>query len=260
MHLLQNCWLVPSDQQTSAKCPQAQTTCEGGGTVPSFTVDQSCATKNNTLALPDNLIEAINAAASAYQVPASLLVGIMYGEGAFNPGSKFLDSTFVESQLNSCTELPNCDPNADVINNIVPFFKVYWGEIKNAVKKIAPDRTPSACNLLDGIFAVAKDVSRNQYGSAAFTGKTCFGIPLNSGSGASPTCDWDESDVETAIRVWEFGFVYNNKFTCSTLENSCLTGGGAATNCVGGDICETVSSRYANASHNACVWDVYQSN
>jgi len=260
MHLLQNCWLVPANQQKSPKCPQAQEVCEGGGTVPEFKIDLSCAMKNNTLGLPDKLVEAIEAAASAYQVPASLLVGVFYGEGAFNPGSKFLDPVFVESQLNSCTLLPNCDPNADVINNIAPFFKVYWGEIKNAVKIIAPDRTPNACNLLDGIFAAAKDISRNQYGSAAFAGKTCYGIPLNPGTGTSSTCDWDQSDVETAIRVWEFGFVYNDKFTCATLENSCFTGGGPAMNCVGGDICETISSRYSNASHNACVMDVYLSN
>lgn len=222
----------------------------------------SCAIKNNTLNLPGNLIKTIETAATSYGVPPSLLVGVMYGEGAFNPGSQFFDAGFVDNQLKECVKLPGCDPNADVIDNIVPFFSQYWENIKDAVKKVDPERVPNACNLSDGIFALAKDLSQNQNGAGTFAGKTCFGIPLNSGSGGSSSCSWDESDAETAIRVWEFGTGYDSTtLSCATKENSCLLGGGTTSQCpAGSDTCETKSSRYAKPSHNGCIWDVYKNN
>ncbi|MFH1863802.1 MAG: hypothetical protein ABIJ85_02760 [bacterium] len=222
----------------------------------------ACAIKNNTLNLPDNLIKAIETAAESYKVPPSLMVGVMYGEGAFNPGSRFFDSAFVENQFKECVKLPGCNPNASDIKNIVPFFPQYWVNLKDAVKIVDSERVSNACNLLDGIFAVAKDLSQSQYGSSAFAGKTCFGITLNSGGGGSASCSWDESDAETAIRVWEFGTAYDNAtLSCATKENSCLLGGGLAAQCpTGGDTCETKGNRYTKRSHNGCIWDVYKNN
>jgi hypothetical protein len=187
------------------------------------------------------------------------MLGIMYGEGSFNSGSPFLDPNKVNSYLSSCALLPNCDSNASLINNIVPFFRQYWDDVNDAVKIIDPTRTPNACNLLDGIFALAKTLASSQYGSGSFAGKTCFGIPLNSGSGGSSSCSWSPSGVETAIRVWEFGTAYNSTYTCATAENSCATGGMTAV-CPGGDNCETINKRYSDPSHNGCVYYVYDKN
>lgn len=188
------------------------------------------------------------------------MVGIMYGERAFNPGSQFFDAAFVEEHLKECVLLPNCDPNASVINNIVPFFPQYWDVLKDAVKVVDPQREPNACNLLDGIFALAKDLRQGQNGSGAFAGKTCFGISLNPGSGGSSSCSWDNSDVETAIRVWEFGTGYEETgYSCGTKERGCLLGS-LATLCERDDTCETISSRYSSPSHNGCVWDIYKNN
>lgn len=266
MHYLQNCWTVPKDLQNSPRCKPSSVIppAAGCGVDPVLNPIPSCQIKNNSLHLPDSLIKGIEVAAKTFSVPPALLVGIMYGEGAFNPGSQFMDEAVVKQNFQSCTTLPDCSPTASVIKNIVPFFPNYWDNLKDAVKTFDPTREPNACNLLDGIFALAKDISQSQYGSSAFAGKSCFGISLNAntpGTG-SHSCTWDENDVETAIRVWEFGTAYSSTLSCATKQNSCLLGGGLAAQCpTGDDSCETKSSRYpGQASHNACVWDIYSSN
>lgn len=262
MHLIQNCWLVPSANQKSSKCGKPEPIFCGPTDLPDLNVgDSACKVKNNTLNLPESLIQAIEKAAETFKVPPSLIIGLFYGEGVFNPGSNYLNEAFVTENLQSCAVLPNCDPNSQTINNIVPIDKSYWDASKGAVNVLDPTRVPGACNLLDGIFAWAQTISRLQNGSGAFAGKTCFGIALNAGSGGSNSCNWDINDVETAIRVWEFGTSYNATYGCATRENSCLLGGGGAANCAsGGDTCETKDNRYAQPSHNACVFDIYQSN
>jgi hypothetical protein len=108
---------------------------------------------------------------------------------------------------------------------------------------------------MDAIFALTKDLSQSQYGSSAFSGKTCYGISLNSGSGGSGDCSWDDHDYETAIRIWEFGTAYTSTVTCATKSGSCASGGGLAAACPGGDLCEKTGGS-GNTSHNACLWDV----
>ncbi len=258
------CSILPKSERDkyglAGKCEQETTSCDV--TLPKLPANQSCKLKNNTLKLPKNLVTAIEAAASAYKVPASLIVGVIYGEGGFNPGSIYLNEAQVEKYLKGCATLPNCSPKATIIKNIVEFYQVNWNDLSNAVNIIDPKRKPNACNLLDGIFALAKDLSQNQYGSAAFAGKTCFGIKLNAGSGGSASCNWSDTSAETAIRVWEFGVEWNNAtLSCATKLNSCLMGGGLDAQCpTGGDTCETGSNRYTQPSHNACIWNVYKSN
>jgi hypothetical protein len=181
----------------------------------------------------------------------------MYGEGAFNDPSVWTDENVKNWSL-SCASMPNCNPTTFPAQGIASYLEVNWNPIKDAVKTIDPTRVPNPCNLLDTIFAIAKDLSRNQYGSPSFAGKSCFGIPLNSNSASSSSCNWTDSDYETAIRVWEFGTAYNETFTCATLLNSCATGGGASAACPNGDTCETKNNRYGSSvpSHNACLWDV----
>lgn len=262
MHFLQSCWTVPKELQNSPRCgftPEASSA--ACGVVPVFESDPACKVKNNTLGLPKTLIEGIEAAGKAFNVPPALFIAVIFGEGAFNPGSQYYDDAFVAENFMSCARLPGCDPNETWIKNIIPLFPGNWDRLKDAIKEFDPAREPDACNLLDGIFALAKDLSQNQWGSPAFAGKSCFGIPLNSGSGGSTTCTWDDSDAETAIRVWEFGTQYTASLSCATKENSCLLGGGLNAQCPSGsDTCETIGNRYPKASHNACLWDMYKSN
>ena len=212
----------------------------------------------NGVTLPPTMVSILEATAQSYNVPPGLILGVMFGEGAFNPGRYGWTEDNVKKWSMGCASMPNCSPTSFPSTGIVPFFEAYWNQIKDAVKVVDPNRVPNPCNLLDAIFALAKDLSHGQYGASAFAGKTCYGITLNAGAGGSSSCSWDSSDYETAIRVWEFGTAYNSTYTCATKPGSCATGGGSAAACPGGDLCEKVGGS-GNTSHNACVWDVAHS-
>jgi hypothetical protein len=237
----------------------AQTTASSctGGTLPTLPAGQgSCTLKSSdTLptgaAMPPTLKAILEAAGQSYNVPPSLILGVMYGEGAFNPGKYDWTEDNVKAWSTGCATMPSCNQNTFPSQGPVPFFAPYWNNLKDAVKVVDPERTPNPCNLMDTIFALAKDLASDQYGSNDFAGKTCYGINLNSGSSNSSFCNWSQSDVETAIRIWEFGTVYND--TCGTKVGGCANGGYASA--CDGDICEKVGGS-GNTSHNACVWNI----
>jgi len=274
------CAILPKSQRAkyvaSGACQQEVTTTTlpdtcVGGTLPAFTANTECKLKNNSFGLAPTLISAIEAAASAYNVPASLMIAIMYGEGAFNPanqnyGAIYKNESAVTTYLAGCETLPNCSPTSDEYKNIVPWEKENWGDVASAVRIVDSTRKPNPCNLLDGIYGLAQSLHRFQY-EPRFAGKSCFGIPLVSSSAniARACGDWKQENVETAIRFWELGNGWNDKTTsCATQPGTCESGGGgtfAGLQCAtGGDTCDKISDRKSPKSHNGCVWDTYKSN
>lgn len=238
---------------------------EGCGVSPIFSSNPTCCIKN-TLNIPPSLVYAIEEAGNAYDVPPALILAVIYGEGYLNPGSDFYDESFVAEHIKSCAQIPGCNPDGpEIIFNI---YKKWWDA--DAVKVFDPNREPYPCNILDGLFSVAKALSRGKYGSEYFenpiTGSpyTCFGVSLNVLKSPSVSCDdWTNSDIITAIRRWQFGYEYDhNTLSCATKENSCLLGGGLAAQCpTGGDTCETINKPLSGGrSHTGCLWDIYQEN
>ena len=219
--------------------------------------------------IPKSLKDIVSAAAETYKVPPNLVLGALYGESVFNrsdKNAKFSNFDWTDENVTawgSCTPLPNCTGPE---SSLVHFFDSNWNEtaeaIKGDLKKLDPNKNiPDPCNLVDSIYAITWNLRRNAFGAPNFAGKTCFGIKLNSGSATKMNgCDWDDRDIETSIRWWEFGTNYNSTYSCATLENSCALGGSGAANCTSGDKCETISSRYSQPSHNACVFDVAHGN
>ena len=272
------CGILPKSQRAkyvaSGACQQEVTmapeTCEGG-TLPSFTVNTECKLRNNSFGLAPTLISAIEAAASAYNVPSALMIAIMYGEGAFNPANQnyttiYKNESAVTTYLAGCKTLPSCNPTSDEYKNIVPWEKENWGDVANAVRIVDSTRKPNPCNLLDGIYGLAQSLYRFQY-EPRFAGKSCFGIPLvSSRTNIARACgDWKQENVETAIRYWELGNGWNDKTTsCATQAGTCESGGGgtfAGLQCAtGGDTCDKIGDRKSPKSHNGCVWDTYKSN
>jgi hypothetical protein len=227
--------------------------------------------------IPQALKDIVSAAAETYKVPPSLILGVMYGEGAFNResgGGRYSRYNWTEQNVKnwaSCQKMPNCSgPDSSV----VPFA----GTWDTLAKRILPDlqkidpakKQADACNLLDATFALAKDLHDNAGGSSSMTGKSCFGIKMTSTNPAS--CSWDNSQYETSIRVWEIGTAYDSVKTCLTTDatdlgkafGSCGTGVPSSEEyvnylCKGGDNCETFDNHSTDPSvnsHNACVWDV----
>jgi len=193
----------------------------------------------------------VEAAAQTIHVPPSLILGVMYGEGIFNPGRYEWTNENVEAWSCEGCGVPNCD--------ISPFqSEGIWDANKDAIKKVAPGRIPSPCNLLDVTFATAQHLSSGVSGFEGFNGIKCFGILLNDGQSINTAdCSWARRDIETAIKVWESGYMPN---LCFTNVGSCATGGGMAANCPGNDTCEHYGNCFGGggscSSHNYCIWGV----
>jgi hypothetical protein len=195
------------------------------------------------------LVRIVEAAADAYKTPPKLILGIMYGEGVFNPGRYQWTEENVKKWSAGCATMPNCTPGVWP-SQVTHYYEPYWESVKDAVKVVDPGREPNPCNLMDNIFSIARDLHGNS-GTSSFAGKTCFGIPLKTGASNPNSCSWGPSDIETAIKVWETG----GTDMCVTKEGGCAIGGLNAI-CPTGDTCETINKRYSSPSHNACVWDV----
>ncbi|MDP3093844.1 MAG: hypothetical protein Q8N16_03705 [bacterium] len=206
----------------------------------------------------------VEAAAETFHVPPSLMLGVMYGEGAFNPGRYTWTNENIENWSCEGGGMPNCDPSVFPSQGIVPFQAEYiWNSLKGAVNEVAPGRVPNPCNLLDATFAVAKHLSRGALGSKDpgydFTGTSCFGIPLNAGHSVHTTdCSWDQRDFQTAIKVWESGYLVD---VCLSKTGGCAGGGGMAAKCPIDDQCEHYHDCFTGpggwcSSHPYCIWSV----
>lgn len=199
--------------------------------------------------LPQSLKDIIEAASETYKTPPGLILGVMYGEGLFNPGRFDWTDENVKNWA-TCQKVPGCSETG--ADHFMGFFSSNWQEVKNKIapdlKKLDPNRPePNQCNLLDAIYGVAWNLHDSADGGMPFT---CFGIDLNAPVPSS--CSWNDNQYESAIKVHESGYTD----MCMTREGGCAIGGIAAACPTGGDTCETISNRYANPSHNACVWDV----
>ena len=223
--------------------------------------------------IPTSFRDILQAAAETFKTPPNLILGAMYGEGAFSRGLDWSDENVKSWAM--CTKIPGC---SDDIPIFWGFTNDYWKKsiaprIWPELKKLDPNwHEPTRCNIIDYTYGAAYQLNQNASGSPAFAGKSCFGINLIPGNRAWPTtCDWDREQYETSIRVWEFGTGYGNTsnglLTCATNDGSCYGGGGVAAQCStdkdGGpyDSCQTIGD-YPNGvmeiSHNACVWEVSQ--
>lgn len=205
--------------------------------------------------VPPSLAKIISAAAQTYKVPPNLIVGVMYGEGLFNPGRFNWTDQNVKNWA-TCEKVPGCNESGD--DNFLGFVGGDWNtiapNIRNDLLALDPTRqTLSQCNLLDAIYGLAWNLHDSADGGSTLP-PSCFGIPLRASVPGS--CSWNDSQYESAIKIHESGYTS----ACLTKEGSCATGGGLDASCPSGDSCETVGNRYSNPSHNACVWDVAHGN
>jgi len=79
------------------------------------TASGSCAlgsTSSRVGNIPDSLRQIIDAASQTYKTPPNLILGIMYGEGLFNPGRLSWTDANVKSWA-TCQPVPGCNPTGD---------------------------------------------------------------------------------------------------------------------------------------------------
>lgn len=199
--------------------------------------------------IPTSLKQIIEAASDTYKVPPNLILGVMYGEGLFNPGRFDWTDDNVKNWA-TCEKVPGCNESGD--DNFMGFNGDDWKNIspniEEDLKKLGRTVKPSQCNLLDAVYGLAWNLHDSADGGMNFK---CFGLDLNA---TIPTsCTWNDNQYASAIKIHENGY----QTGCFTKENSCFEGGGNNALCPGGgDTCETVSIRATNPSHMACVFDV----
>lgn len=121
VHVIQNCWLVPGDQQISTKCGKKSVggTCDGtkfedivGNSVtpPGSTGELYFSSYISSRLIPE-VIEAYSAAEEATGVPCEVFAGIHFEEGDNNPTSSLQDGrplsgmTLTESAIMAGQEL-----------------------------------------------------------------------------------------------------------------------------------------------------------
>lgn len=242
-----------------------QQSCNGQADLPNLPTGSGACKLTSTsiggITLPPTMVSILEAAAQTYNVPPGLVLGVIFGEGTFNPGK--YDWTEENVQTWSCASIPNCSgPSTSIVD--LTGWSTLANQILPDLQRIDPNKSEAdPCNLLDAVFALTKNLHGNAGGSSALTGKHCLNQTMTS---TYPTsCTWNGSQYETSIRVWEFGTQWGNTsygfLTCATKQNSCSTGGGVAAQCPtdtinNTDTCDNSSN--AN-SHNACIWDVAHS-
>jgi hypothetical protein len=210
-----------------------------------------------------SFVAIVEGAAETFHVPPSLLLGVMYGEGAFNPGRYDWTNENVENWSCEGGGMPNCNPTSFPSTGIVPFYGDMWDNLKDAVNTVAPGRVSNPCNLTDATFALAKDLSHGTLGYSNFVGTSCFGISLNAGHSVHTSdCSWEQSDIETAIKVWENGYIVDQ---CYTAVGGGTAGGDAArckdiSGLNNDDHCEHYQDCFGGgggcSSHTYYLWDV----
>ncbi len=128
--------------------------------------------------LPPTMKKIIEKAADTYKVPASLIIGIMYNEGAFSRSQIQWTEENVRKWSCGQEKMPFCeDPGASGTTSTawgtaqLPFGWIpkwfYLGEgtaaVWNAVSAVLPSKNSkekiSPCNFMDGVFATAKSLS-----------------------------------------------------------------------------------------------------
>jgi len=169
--------------------------------------------------IPQSLKDIVSAAAETYKVPPNLILGIMYGEGLFNPGRFDWTDENVKNWA-TCTPVPGCQTSGD--DHFMGFNGNTWQNVAKKIKpdlqKLDPDRgEPNVCNLLDAVYGLAWNLYDSADGGMAFQ---CFGKDLQASIPSS--CTWNDNQYISAIKIAENG--YENG--CFTLKNSCATGGG----------------------------------
>jgi hypothetical protein len=155
------------------------------------------------------LQQIFESAAAAYNVPVSVLVGIMYNEGGFN--SQWTDARVLASAGPGCIDSTTCaNISSSGAQGPWQFLSGTWDSSDAYGRRIGnasidagvTDRTTTnRCNIVDATFAAAKVLSIGRSGTN-YPYDTCAATTLNTGIGASTSCNWTNRDIVTASRQY----------------------------------------------------------
>lgn len=167
--------------------------------------------------IPPTLIAILNAAGAAFNVPASVLLSLMYSEGSLERWQWTEENVKKWSVCGG--EVPNCDTLASPTGARGPFSFISseiapnnnakdnagynWSDdYQDAILIVDPNRNKfSPCNFLDAAFAVAKKLGKESGGSGSYSPATCWEHPFYTyTAGPATSCNWDEMRITTGVR------------------------------------------------------------
>lgn len=192
--------------------------------------------------VPDFMEQVLNRAGYVFDVPAAMLMSVLYSEGSFNRGYNWSNDAVINGSIEGESFDSSCDPSdTSRAQGPFSFFCGYWAGNQqlngscpdiltdpnapgNAVKRDFPNRKPNLCNFMDQAYAAASMLhiasgGKNAYGSN-YTGglgrdcaigncNKCFGIDYTSTAG---TCrenvTWNINNTISATRGYA-GFCFD---------------------------------------------------
>lgn len=186
-------------------------TCTASSTLPSLPNQNSVCQTCNFNFPSESMQKIFLAAASYYQVPTSVLVGIFYNEGGLNNRQKLTDSYIISASGPNC-QVPEEDCGGHMSREGATgpwqFIPKYWDSISSGLANdlvkagVSDGRIPNICNFLDSTFAAAKALQQGKFGNPNYINNQCVGVSLNRGSSSANGCSWSQSDIVTAARQY----------------------------------------------------------
>jgi len=215
-----------------SNAPAAPSTCGAITSLPALPpADPLCNSNTGSVCRKDFssplLQQIFESAASFYNVPVSVLVGIFYSEGSLN--QPWTDARVLAASGPNCIDTTTC-ANVSWSGAAGPwaFLNSTWNQLGTSVLTagVNDGRTPNRCNIIDATFAAAHALSIGRSGAnyrdpAGTPIYTCAGVTYNRGIGASTSCNWTASDVVTASRQY-LGYCegeppFNSTMSCARL-------------------------------------------
>ena len=196
---------LPPLTGVSSSCTLAHTT-----SINAYTDDASFPSGD----IPPTMKAILEKAGETFHVPPSLILGVMYHEGAFSNNRYAWTEENVKKWSLCGQQMPNCDKTKTSVSQTPFGFIPYWfykgdggtGSVWNAVSTIDPSRNTkdlvSPCNFLDGVFALAKNLAMfyaaKNVDCITHNVTTCEGYSIVDTRQAPTSCAWDSNRVAQA--------------------------------------------------------------
>ncbi len=161
--------------------------------------------------IPPTMKKILVAAGNAYNVPASILLSILYSEGSLQKWQWTEENTIKWSLCGGAVE--SCEEKRSSTGATGPFSFLatknnagydWSNDYRAAVNVVDPQRNRfSPCNFMDSAFAAAKKLWKESGGTGLYNPNSCWGHAFyRYAAGPSENCSWDPPRVSTGIRQY----------------------------------------------------------
>jgi hypothetical protein len=192
--------------------PSSSLTCDEGELPPLTQAQGACNLCNTFLSdrIPPLMERIFESAGQEYGVPPSLVAGIMFAEGGFEPRTtdcygEYTDESVEEASVcgGEFQNCQTCNVSSEGALGPIQWIPTWMPTIDGRFSDLLPEwYTGNPCNFSDAVYALTAKISRDFVGSPLWE-DTCDGIDLhneivNTHTGCG---DWTIQDIATAARA-----------------------------------------------------------